>query len=100
LVIKLGMRKKTTNQKEADQQWLEQLNRYPQLKERFQAILRLAASQEAGVGTADEIERRLFAEVRQLGRQTMGEWARVQAERVEEEVRSKHPRGYRSKKKS
>ena len=94
------MRKKPTNQtSEGDEQLLEELNRHPQIKERLVAILRLAEGREGPRCTADEIEKLLIEEVRQLGQQTMGEWARTQADRVEREVRQEHPRSYRSKKK-
>jgi len=94
------MRKKTSKaDQEADQQLLEALNRHPQLKERIMAIVRLAGGQEGAPCTADEIETLLIAEVRQLGRETMGEWAQAQARRVVSEVGQQHPQSYRSKKK-
>jgi hypothetical protein len=94
------MRKKTTKtDQKADQQLLEALNQHPQLKERIKAIVRLAGGQEGTPCTADEIETLLIEEVRQLGRQTMGEWAQAQAARVAREVGRQHPQSYRSKKK-
>jgi len=93
------MRKKATNEQQADQQLLEALNQHPQLKERLLAIVRLAAGQEGTPCTADEIETLLIEEVRQLGRETMVEWAQAQARRVASEVGQQHPQSYRSKKK-
>jgi hypothetical protein len=93
------MRKKPTTNPSADQQLLEALNQHPQLKERLLAIVRLAEGQEGTPRTADEIETLLVEEVRQLGRETMTEWAQAQARRVAREVGQEHPRSYRSKKK-
>lgn len=93
------MRKRTKKEShETDQQMLEQLNRHPELKERVRAILRMAEGAEGVPSTADGVEGLLVKEVRQLGQQTLGDWARAQAERVEKEVRVQHPKSYRSKK--
>lgn len=94
------MQKKTSKvDQKADQQFLEALNQHPQLKERIMAIVRLAGGQEETPCTADELETLLIEEVRQLGRETMGEWAQAQARRVAGEVGQQHPRSHRSKKK-
>jgi hypothetical protein len=99
LSIKLGMRKKPTNQDQrADEQLLAALNRNPQLKERILTILRLATDETGEVRTADEIEALLIAEIRQLGRESMEGWAQAQAERVSREVEREHPQAFRSKK--
>jgi hypothetical protein len=93
------MRTKTNKaDQEADQQLLEALNQHPQLKERIMAIVRLAVGQEGTPCTADEIERLLMAEVRQLGQETMRQWAQAQAAHVAGEVDRQYPQSYRSKK--
>ena len=89
---------KNAKAKEADQRWLERLNQHPKLKERFRAILELAESEDGAMRTADEIEALLIEEVRQLGAETMGDWARGVKARVEAEVPLKYPGSHRSKK--
>ena len=91
------MRKKP-NPKQADLELLERLNRHPQMKERFLAILALAEEQSGEVGTADKVEELLIEEVRKLGAQTMGDWARSAHQRVAEEVKRKDPKSYCGKK--
>ena len=101
LSIKLRMRKKTKQtDRGRDEELLARLNRHPDIKERMQAILRLAESEDGtSAHTADEIETLLIQEVRQLGQQTMSDWAKTQAQRVAKEVKAQHPRSFPSKKK-
>lgn len=95
------MRKKTKQtDRGRDEELLARLNRHPDIKERMQAILRLAESEDGtSAHTADEIETLLIQEVRQLGQQTMSDWAKTQAQRVAKEVKAQHPRSFPSKKK-
>jgi len=83
---------------EQDAALLEGLNKHPEIKERVQAILAMAEGRDGVPMTVDELESLLVEEVRKLGRQTMGDWARAQAERVEKQVRGEHPKIHRSKK--
>jgi hypothetical protein len=91
------MRKKQTI-KRSDLQLLERLNEHRELKRRFEAILALAEGEQAGERTADEIEALLIEEVRRLGAQTMGDWARGAHTRLAAEVQAKHPGSYCGKK--
>ena len=81
-----------------DEALLAGLNQHPEIKERVRAILAMAEGREGVPMTVDELESLLVEEVRQLGRQTMGDWAQAQAVRVEQQVRAEHPKIHRSKK--
>jgi hypothetical protein len=91
------MRKKPTI-KQSDQQLWERWNAHPELKQRFEAILALAEGEKAGEQTADEIEGLLIEEVRRLGAQTMGAWARGAHARIAAEVQAQNPGSYCGKK--
>ncbi len=89
---------KKLSPKQSDLELLERLNRHPQMKERFLAILALADDQSGEVGTADEVEALLVEEVRKLGAQSLGDWARSAHERIAAEVKRQDPTSYCGKK--
>ncbi len=91
---------KKLSAQQSDLELLERLNRHPEMKERFLAILALAEGQSAEVGTADEVEALLVEEVRRLGAQSMGDWARSAHERIAAEVKRQNPASYCGKKKA
>jgi type I site-specific restriction-modification system R (restriction) subunit len=72
-----------------EKRFLEKLRSYPELLERFEAILEIT---EAPTGTADQIEELLVAEVRCLGNKAMQEWAQGAEEQAAQELRQKTPR--------
>jgi hypothetical protein len=72
-----------------EKRFLEKLRSYPELLERFEAILEIT---EAPTGTADQIEELLVAEVRRLGNKAMQEWAQGAEEQAAQELRQKTPR--------
>ena len=78
---------------------LEGLRQHPEMKERMQSILDLARNQHGLLKTADELEERLIAEVRQLGYCTMTQWARTAQERVTTELQTADPTVVSRKKK-
>jgi hypothetical protein len=86
--------------KQSDFELLARLNRHPEMKERFLAILALAEDQSGKVGTADEVEALLVEEVRKLGAQSMGDWAQSAHRRIAAEVQEQDPRSYCGKKNS
>ena len=85
--------------KKSDQELLERLNRHPDLKQRIGAILDLAENEGAPRRTADEIEALLIEEVRQLGAETMSDWARGTHAQVAAEMKAQDPSTYCGKKK-
>jgi hypothetical protein len=54
----------------------ERLRDYPELKERFEAILAIAEAESNDLRKADDAEQRAIEEVRKLGNEVMHAWAR------------------------
>jgi hypothetical protein len=54
----------------------ERLREYPELKERFEAILAIAEAEGNDIQRADDAEQRAIEEVRKLGNEVMHAWAR------------------------
>ena len=54
----------------------ERLTDYPELKERFEAILAIAEAEGNDLRTADDAEQRAIEEVRKLGNEIMHAWGR------------------------
>jgi hypothetical protein len=71
----------------------EKLREHPELLVRFESIL--AISTETGADghfrTADEVEALVVEALRQLGRETMEQWAGEAQERAVEECKKEHP---------
>ena len=95
------MRKKKESQQLslAEMKLVEQLRRHPQMMARFQEILALASNEEGPLKTADEIEELLIEAMRQLGNETMGQWASQAEERVSRELKEQDPTVLARKKK-
>jgi hypothetical protein len=53
----------------------ERLTAQPELKERVEALLAIVEDTTADVTQADEVERRVIAEVRRLGNEALCSWA-------------------------
>jgi hypothetical protein len=78
---------------------LQQLRQRPQMMERVQKILEIADNAEGPLKTADQIEELLIEEMRQLGHETMHQWAVQAEERVSQELKSQDPTVLHRKKK-
>jgi hypothetical protein len=66
-----------------DEKLLRQLKRQPNLKKRIQSILSIAEDDGEGIVKADEAEGRIIEEVRQIGNETLTEWAVSRIEKSE-----------------
>jgi uncharacterized protein with PhoU and TrkA domain len=77
---------------------IKRLRQQPKM-ERVQRILEIAHSPEGPLKTADEIEELLVEEMRQLGNDTMTEWAIQAEERVGQELKEQDPTVLKRKKK-
>jgi hypothetical protein len=57
-------------------EFMRQLDRHPHLKARMKVLLNMAdASMESGEMTADEVEIQLREKVREMGQNTLQDWA-------------------------
>jgi hypothetical protein len=89
-----------TKFKEADNQdeeFLNKLSEYPELRGRFEEILALMGNERGDANTADEAEERAIEEVRKLGLEVMQGWAKRKNRRLAEEYDRRE--GYRRKEK-
>jgi hypothetical protein len=83
----------------AEMRLVEQLRQHPEMMARVQEIMALAYNQDGPLKTADEVEELLIAAMRQLGNETMGQWANQAEERVSREVKAQDPTVLSRKKK-
>ena len=75
--------------KQNDVEFLRRLNRHPHLKARMEALLNIAeAAVEAGEMTADEAEIQLREHVREIGRNTLQDWAASKEQFVAEKTKA------------
>lgn len=72
-----------------EQQLIEQLRAHPELLERFQTIMEIAASTKGPAQSADEVEGRLMEEMRRLGNTAMESWAAQIERRVAEQLKQR-----------
>ncbi len=95
------MKKKNGSQQlsPAEMKLVEHLRQHPQMMARFQEILALASNEDGPLKTADEIEELLIEAMRQLGNETMGQWASQAEERVSRELKEQDPTVLARKKK-
>jgi hypothetical protein len=92
------MRKKRCEVSETEAALVERMRRHPHLRERFEAILKLAEVGEGEVGTADQVEGKLVEEVRLLGNATMRDWAGGAREKLEADLAKRESGVHRGKK--
>lgn len=78
---------------------IERLREHPELRERFETILRISSNEEGAIKSADEVEGLLIEEMRRLGNTTMGSWAARAEKRLGKEFKEEHPSAHRRKKK-
>jgi gas vesicle protein len=72
-----------------DKEFLEKLEHHPDLKNRFKELLSIADNSGKELVTlADEAEMRVIAQMRQLGKETLQDWADSEANRVSKNVKS------------
>ena len=71
----------------AEKELVERLRQRPEMMARVQEIMALASNEDGPLKTADEVEELLIAAIRQLGNETMGQWASQAEERVSRELK-------------
>lgn len=72
-----------------DKEFLEELNAHPDLKNRFKEILSIAAnSGKERVTLADDAEMQVISQMRQLGKETLQNWASNESTRISTNVQS------------
>lgn len=72
-----------------DKEFLEKLEQHPELKNRFKEVLAIADNSGKELVTlADEAEMRVIAQMRQLGKETLQDWADKEVSRISKNVKS------------
>ena len=96
------MSKKPSSQKhQRALESLEQgLKRHPELKEHMETLLAMVENRDGRWERFDEAELEVLKVVRQLGRQTLQEWAQQQADRKATELSRLNPSACKDKKNS
>ena len=79
--------------------FLERLREHPELKARFQSIRDVAHAVDGPIQTADAVEERVIVELRQLGHETMNQWAARAEQRLAVETKAGDDTVRRRKKK-
>ena len=77
---------------------IERLRRHPRLMARFNSILDVADAEGEETDTADAVEERTVAEVRQLGNEIMTEWAHTKEAASQRALRASFPKAQPFKK--
>src|SRR2546428_5212804 len=67
----------------------ERLKEYPELKAKIETMLSIIENSGGDVEKAAEAERRIIAEMRQIGNEVLHGWARRQQQKKEEEYTAK-----------
>jgi L-serine deaminase len=77
----------------------QRMTKRPQVLARFHSIADMMDQAVAAGCTADEAEERAIEQVRQLGRELMGDWAQEQQDDSLARARSQHPQAIKHIKK-
>ena len=94
------MKHQTSNESSAtDKQFLEALRQHPELRARFQSILELTRHADGPVQRAEAVEEQLIEALRQLGHESMNQWAARAEQRVSTELQQQDATMRRRKKK-
>jgi hypothetical protein len=75
-----------------DKEFLEQLEQHPELKNRFKEILSISSNSGKELITlADEAEMQVIEQMRQLGKETLQNWANKEIMRIALNVKRQVP---------
>ena len=86
-----------TRMEENNNQFEERLVKYPEIRGRMEEILGIIENTKGDANTADEAEERAVEEVRKLGQEMLGAWAKEKEAKLEEEYGGR--KEYRQKEK-
>lgn len=72
----------------AEKRFLERLRQHPELLSQFESILELAHNTDGPLKTADQVEELLIEKLRQLGNESINQWAQRAEARVSDELKT------------
>lgn len=93
-------RSKTPQKEKSAEELVQQLEEFPYLRERLEAILGIVKQEGGRCETAAAAEMALVEELRKLGKESLTEWARHGQVKAVSEVLSKDPEIKRHSKKN
>lgn len=76
------------------------LEKYPDLRSRFEEILSVIENEQGDSFTADEAEERAFEQIRRLGQEVLQSWAERRHDRLVKEYDARHDTQRKGKKNS
>lgn len=68
----------------------ERLNRHPVLKNRVESLLNIIENSSGNIDTADNAEKRVVEELRQMGNEMLNDWASEQESIAVEAIRDEN----------
>lgn len=72
-----------------DKEFFEELEKHPELKNRFKEILSISANNGNELITlADDAEMQIIGQMRQLGKETLQNWAENEANRISKNMKT------------
>jgi hypothetical protein len=75
-----------------DKEFFEELEKRPDLKDRFKEIISISANNGNELVTlADDAEMRVISQMRQLGKETLQNWANTEADRIAKNTNQQLP---------
>lgn len=74
-----------------DEIFLEELNKQPELKERFKGILKIARDEIEDCRLFDDAEERTTVELRKLGKEVLEGWAQTKHLEYNKRLKEKEP---------
>lgn len=75
----------------ADLFFIDRLNRYPQLRERMEALLNVVENTAGDCTKADDAEQRVIEELRKMGNEALHGWADQAVDKAAEQLRQQQP---------
>lgn len=77
----------------------EELEPYPELKARFEELVKIIKNSTEETTLADVAEQRVIDSLRELGHSTLQNWAQKQSEQLSRQVKKKMPTAHKNIKK-
>jgi hypothetical protein len=81
-------------------EFMAQLEKFPQLKTKFEEMLEIAINSDGKIELADDAEERIITAGHQLNRETLQTWAQNQASSKSLQFEEKHKKAHKDEKKN
>jgi hypothetical protein len=78
-------------QNKAESNFVERLNRHPQLRERMESLLNVVENADGNCTKSDDAEQYVINELRQMGNEALQSWGKKAALKATESKRKQEP---------